>query len=189
MKAVTMLIRSPVLMKRLLLAAILFFALNLLSPFVVAEDDISDLSLDEALQNLKKEVLELNRDIFILKEDLLFPANTQVAVFLSVDVGKWFKLDSVVIEIDGRRVASHLYTEKQIDALVRGGIQRVFLGNVKNGEHEITAIYTGKDKHERDVRRAASLTFNKNEKATYLELKIIDAQKSMQPEFTITARE
>src|SRR5580698_2313090 len=43
-------------------------------------------SLDGDVQGLKKEVLDLNKDLFLLEEELLFPANTQVAVFVSLDV-------------------------------------------------------------------------------------------------------
>ena len=49
-------------------------------------------SLDQEVQALKKEVLDLNRELFVLEEDLLFPANTQVAVFVSMDVGEFFAL-------------------------------------------------------------------------------------------------
>ena len=51
--------------------------------------------LDEQVQGLKDEVLDLNRELFLLEEELLFPANTQVAVFLSMDVGEYFAIDSV----------------------------------------------------------------------------------------------
>ena len=39
---------------------------------------------------------------FLLEEELLFPANSQVAFFLSMDVGEYFALDSVNIKIDGK---------------------------------------------------------------------------------------
>ena len=82
-------------------------------------------SLDDELQALKKEILSLNRDLFILEEELLFPANTQVAVFLSMDMGEFFQLDAVTVKLNDKEVASHLYTEKQVDALIRGGMQRL----------------------------------------------------------------
>lgn len=150
---------------------------------VSAETD--EAALDTALQQLKSDVLELNRDLFILKEDLLFPANTQVAVFLSLDVGEFFSLDAVNVKLDGKHVASHLYTDKQTDALVRGGVQRLFLGNVKNGQHEIVAVFTGRGPQGRDYRRAASLNFEKAATAKYLELKIVDSTRMLQPEFSI----
>ena len=69
-------------------------------------------SLDEDVQSLKEEVLELNRDLFLLEEELLFPANSQVAFFISMDVGEYFALDSVNLKIDGKEVANYLYTER-----------------------------------------------------------------------------
>src|ERR1017187_6754823 len=67
-------------------------------------------TLDQEVQGLKKEVIDLNKDLFVLEEELLFPANTQVAVFLSMDVGTFFALDSVTIKIDNKEVANYLYT-------------------------------------------------------------------------------
>ena len=157
-----------------------------LTTTVFAKDAETDsASLDQQLQSLKKDVLELNRDLFILREELLFPANTQVAVFLSLDVGEFFALDAVSVKIDRKEVASHLYTERQLDALVRGGVQRLFLGNLKSGSHEIVAVFTGRGPKGRDFRRASSLTFEKTPSAKFLELKIVDSNKLHQPEFSI----
>ena len=77
-------------------------------------------SLDEDVQSLKKQVLDLNRDLFLLEEELLFPANSQVAFFISMDVGEYFDLDSVNLKIDGKEVANYLYTEREVSALIRG---------------------------------------------------------------------
>ena len=57
-------------------------------------------SLDTRVQDLKAEVIRLNRDLLVLEEELLFPAGTQVAVFVSMDVGKLFELESVQIKLD-----------------------------------------------------------------------------------------
>ncbi|MEL7450549.1 MAG: hypothetical protein AAFN78_15155, partial [Pseudomonadota bacterium] len=105
----------------------------------------SEAPLDTQVQDLKKEILALNRDLFILEEELLYPANTQTAVFLSMDVGEFFALDSVQLKVDGEDVVSYLYTEREIEALVRGGVQKLWLGNLKSGEHELVAFFTGKD--------------------------------------------
>ena len=93
-----------------------------------------------SVEQLKKKVIELNRDLFILEEDLLFPANTQFAVFVSLDTGKFLQLDSMKLKVDGEIVAAHLYTERQIKSLQRGGMQRLYIGNLKTGEHDITAF-------------------------------------------------
>ena len=142
-------------------------------------------SLDQDVQSLKKEVLDLNRDLFLLEEELLFPANSQVAFFISMDVGEYFDLDSVNLKIDGKEVANYLYTEREVDALLRGGVHRVHMGNLKTGDHELIAIFTGKGPHVRDYRRGATMSFNKGIGAKYLELEISDRVKKQQPEFVI----
>lgn len=142
-------------------------------------------SLDQDVQTLKKEVLDLNRDLFLLEEELLFPANSQVAFFLSMDVGEYFELDSVNIKIDGKEVANYLYTVREAEALVRGGVHRVHLANLRSGEHEVVAIFTGKGPHVRDYRRGATITIDKGIGAKYLELEITDRAKKQQPEFVI----
>lgn len=140
-------------------------------------------SLDQDTQNLKQEVLELNRDLFVLQEDLLFPANTQVAVFVSMDVGTFFNLDTVKLTVDGKQVASYLYTPREADALLQGGVQELYIGNLKVGQHELTAVFTGKGPHERDYRRATTLKLDKGIGAKYVELKISDLQRRQEPEF------
>jgi len=142
-------------------------------------------SLDTDVQSLKKEVLDLNRDLFLLEEELLFPANSQVAFFVSMDVGEYFELDSVSIKIDGKEVANYLYTAREADALVRGGVHRVHMANLKTGEHEIIAIFTGKGPNVRDYRRGATTVIDKGIGAKYLELEITDRIKKQQPEFVI----
>jgi hypothetical protein len=141
--------------------------------------------LDEDVQALKKEVLDLNRDLFLLEEELLFPANSQVAFFVSMDVGEYFELDSVQLKIDGKEVANYLYTAREVDALVRGGVHRVHMANLKTGEHELVAIFTGKGPNIRDYRRGATLVFDKGIGAKYVELEITDRVRKQQPEFII----
>lgn len=142
-------------------------------------------SLDKNVQDLKKEVLDLNRDLFLLEEELLFPANSQVAFFISMDVGEYFALDSVNLKIDGKEVANYLYTDREIDALLQGGVHRVHMANLKTGDHELIAIFTGKGPHTREYRRGATVTISKGIGAKYLELEITDRIKKQQPEFVI----
>lgn len=142
-------------------------------------------SLDEEVQSLKEEVLDLNRDLFLLEEELLFPANSQVAFFISMDVGEYFALDSVNLKIDGKEVTNYLYTERELGALLRGGVHRVHMGNLKVGDHELVAVFTGHGPNVRDYRRGATMTFNKSIGAKYLELEITDRVSKQQPEFAI----
>jgi len=142
-------------------------------------------ALDEQIQDLKQSVVDLNRDLFVLEEELLFPANTQVAVFVSMDVGSFFALDSVTLRIDNREVSNYLYTPREVAALVKGGVQRLYVGNLRAGTHELVALFSGKGPNERDYRRGASVKFEKGVGAKYLELKISDRVRSQQPEFEI----
>jgi hypothetical protein len=150
-----------------------------------AEPAADTRGLDQDIQGLKKDVVDLNKDLFVLEEELLFPANTQVAVFLSLDVGDFFALDSVQLKIDQKEVINYLYTPREVDALLKGGVQRLYVGNLKVGPHELVAFFNGKGPNERAYKRGASLRFEKGVGAKYLELKIDDRQSKLQPEFEI----
>jgi hypothetical protein len=141
--------------------------------------------LDQDIQGLKKDVVDLNRDLFILEEELLFPANTQVAVFLSMDVGDFFALDSVQLKVDQKEVINYLYTPREVEALLKGGVQRLYVGNLKVGSHELVAFFNGKGPNDRPYKRGASIHFEKGVGAKYLELKIDDRQRKLEPEFEI----
>ncbi|MFQ5635953.1 MAG: AraC family transcriptional regulator [Gammaproteobacteria bacterium] len=142
--------------------------------------------VDTQVQELKSAVLDLNRELFMLEEELLYPANTQIAVFLSMDIGEFFALDSVQLRVDGKDATNYLYTDREVEALHRGGVQRLFLGNLKIGPHEIVAFFTGVGPHGRDYRRGAMLEFDKGIGAKFVELKISDRLSKQQPEFFVT---
>jgi len=165
-----------------LLAGLLIWPLLLLA----AETDTpAESGISEDVQTLKQKVLELNRDLFLLEEELLFPSNTQVSVFLSMNVGEFFQLDSVKLKIDGKEVADYLYTDREVDALVRGGVQRIHIGNLRTGEHELVAFFIGKGPHGRDYKRGTTMTIKKGLGPKYVELKIVDQTNNYQPEFEV----
>ena len=142
-------------------------------------------TLDGRIQDVKNDVIKINRDLLVLEEELLFPASTQVALFVSMDVGKMFELDSVQVKLDDKVVASYLYTPLEVQALHRGGVQRVYLGNLKVGNHELVAFFTGKGPHERDYKRGTTVKFDKSTDPKYIELRITDSSAKLQPEFDV----
>lgn len=142
-------------------------------------------SLDSRVQQLKDEVIRLNRDLLILEEELLFPAGTQVAVFVSMDVGRLFELESVQVRLNDKVVSQHLYTPSEVAALHRGGVQRVYVGNLRTGEHRIDAFFTGRGPQQRDYKRATTLKFEKGTEPRYVELRIRDSLGKLQPEFEV----
>jgi hypothetical protein len=159
------------------------------APAAAASAPEATASLDARVQALKAEVIALNRDLLVLEEELLFPAGTQVALFVSMDVGKLFDLESVQIKLDDKVVTNYLYTPLEVQALHRGGVQRVFVGNLRAGKHVITAFFTGKGpktgEFQRDYKRGTTLEFDKGTEPRYIELRIRDKEVSLQPEFEV----
>jgi len=149
------------------------------------ETSLEEGSLDAEIEELKKEVLSLNRDLFILEEDLLFPPNTQFSIFLSIDAGALFSLDSVQIKINDKNIANHLYTVRELAALKRGGVQRLYIGNLPSGEHEIVAIFTGVGPSGRDYRRGESVVIEKTTEPQFVEFMIADDTGKEQPQFDV----
>lgn len=152
------------------------------SPLGQAQDGGNDTdSVAGSVEQLRKQVIELNRDLFILEEDLLFPASTQFAVFLSVETGEFLALDAVKLKVDDEVVASHLYTARQVDALRRGGMQRLHMGNLKTGEHEVTVFVDGIGPENRPYRKAATYQLDKGTDTATLEIRIRDRSSDYQP--------
>jgi hypothetical protein len=100
--------------------------------------------LDEQVQEIKSDVLAIAAELNQLEEKLLYPSNTQIAVFVSLADGKPFRLDSVRIEMAGTPVAHHIYTFKELEALQKGGVQRIYTGNVRSGQHQLVVSVAGK---------------------------------------------
>jgi hypothetical protein len=134
-----------------------------------------------SVEELKKQVIKLNRDLFILEEDLLFPANTQFVVYLSLSTGQFLELDSVTLKVNNEIVAAHLYTERQLEALKRGGMQRLHMGNLKTGTHEVIAIIEGIGPDKQPYKLAASAQIEKQSEVKAIEIRIEDQSSSYQP--------
>jgi len=141
--------------------------------------------INRNIQDLKNKILELNKDLFVLQEELLFSANTQVNVYLSMDAGKLFKLDSVQLKVDDKIVSNYLYTDRELKALARGGVQGLYTGNMSAGEHEITALMTGIGPNQQDYKRGVTQKVEKTDEALYIEIKIIDNTSKEQPDFEL----
>jgi hypothetical protein len=165
------------------LVILVITALSIFSVPSFAQEDSNDEALDTSIETLKKEVLSLNRDLFILEEDLLFPSNTQFSIFLSMNAGQLFNLDSVQLKIDNKSIANHLYTEQELQALKRGGVQRLHIGNLPSGEHEIIAIFTGVGPSGRDYRRGKTIVIEKSSEPQFVEFSIEDDDNKEQPVF------
>lgn len=148
-----------------------------------ALDTVKNLSRE--IQQLKSNIVDLNKDLRLMEEELLFPSSSQVSLFVSVDIGQFFTLESIKVKLDGKQVVSHIYSEKQRNALSRGGVQRLYLTNLNLGVHTLSAFFTGIGPNGRPYKRASELTFTKNKGSYYLELAIVDDFAKQAPTFVI----
>jgi hypothetical protein len=117
--------------------------------------------LDEQVQEVKSDVLSIAAELSQLEERLLYPSNTHLAVFVSLAPGETFRLDAVQVQIDGEAVAHYLYSFKELEALRKGSVQRIYTGNVATGQHEIEVSVTGKLENGKDYSRTERFAFSK----------------------------
>lgn len=142
-------------------------------------------SVSKNVQSLKKDVIALNKDLRLMEEQLLFPSSTKFSVFVSLDTGQFLTLESVKLKLDGKLVATHLYSDKQRAAMARGGIQKLYVTNLNEGKHTATAFFTGIGPNGRPYKRAENLEFEKGPGSGYLEIAITDDGKLQEPVFAI----
>lgn len=138
----------------------------------------------EKTASLEKQVMSLNADLQILEEDLLYPASSRVAVYLAMDVGKLFKLDAITVKLNGDEIAHYLYTRRELNALYRGGVQRLYVGNAPQGKNRLTAFFYGIGPHGREYKRAATVNFKHSFEPMYVKLNVTDSVSAQQPEFS-----
>jgi len=117
--------------------------------------------LDEQVQEIKSDVLEIAAELGRLEENLLYPSNTQVAVFVALAPQDPSRVDAVRVQIDGQLVAHYIYSFKELDALRRGGVQRLYVGNLPTGEHKIDVQVDGKAHGGADFSHTGQFTFSK----------------------------
>jgi hypothetical protein len=136
---------------------------------------------DEELRAINQELLELDRDLRLAEEDLLFPADTRVTVFLSIDTGSTFTLSSVQLKLDNIMVASHVYGPTELRALQRGGAQRLYVGSLRGGIHPLTLFFTGSGADGQEYRRGTTVKIDKTRGARILEFQIRDPERTRRP--------
>lgn len=141
--------------------------------------------LAKQLQELKIEAAVLNKDLKLMEEKLLFPSSTRLTVFVSAGSGQFFTLEAVKLKLDSTLVATHLYSEKQYKAMLRGGIHQLYMTNVNNGYHEATVFFTGIGPDGQPFKRAETHVFEKGEGSEYLEIRMGDNEDLQEPKFQI----
>jgi len=118
--------------------------------------------LDEQVQEIKGDALSISAELAKLEEKLLYPSNTEVSLFVSLKTGEIFRLDSVDIQVDGKPVTHYLYTLKELEALRKGGVQKIYTGNIRTGDHELDVQVSGKTSGGADFKRSGHFTMSKD---------------------------
>jgi len=137
--------------------------------------------LDEQVQEIKSDVLGIAAELNRLEEKLLYPSNTHVAVFVAMDKGNSLRLDAVRIQVDGELAAHHIYSHKELEALRKGGVQRIYIGNVATGEHKLEVVVDGKLEGGADFSRTERFTFSKEVKPRLLGLTLAGPRSGNNP--------
>ena len=137
--------------------------------------------LDDQVQEIKSDVLGIGQELNRLEEKLLYPSGTQVSIFITVAKGDQMRLDAVGLQIDGQLVAHHIYSFKELEALRKGGVQRLYIGNVATGEHKLEVVVDGKLEGNADFSRAQSFTFSKEVKPRLLGLTLAGPRSGNTP--------
>ncbi len=132
-------------------------------------------SLDEQVQEIKTDTLSIATQMRLLEDKLLYPSTTQVAVFVSLDKTAKYRPDSMEIQLDGKPVTHHLYTSKEVEALQKGGVQRIYTGNIKSGEHALLVLLTGKNAGGSDFERKENFKFSKDAGPKTVEIRLVNA--------------
>ena len=133
--------------------------------------------LDEQVQEIKGDVLGIAAELYQLEEKLLYPSDTQVAVFIALAEDEEFCLDTVEIRIGGQPVANHLYTFQELEALRKGGVQRLYSGNINTGDHDLQVTLAGKSKGGSDFHKTENFTVSKDVGPKIVEITL--AEKSL----------
>ena len=120
--------------------------------------------LDEQVQEVKSDVLSISQELSRLEEKLLYPSGTQVAIFVALAKGDQMRLDSVRLQIDGQLATQHIYSAKELEALRKGGVQRIYVGNVATGDHQLEVLVDGKLEDGGDFTRTEHFNFRKEVK-------------------------
>jgi len=137
--------------------------------------------LDEQVQELKSDVLAMSAELRQLEEKLLYPSGTQVAIFVALSQGDTMRLDAVRLQIDGALVAHYIYSAKELEALRKGGVQRIYVGNVTTGEHRLDVLVDGKVEGGDDFSQSEQFTFRKEVKPKLVELTLAGPRSGIPP--------
>lgn len=162
---------------------VLVITLFWLNPLQIAY--AQELKPAQEAEALKQEIIELNRELYQFEQNLLHPVDSQLSVFLAVAPETGFALDSIELQLDEVLVSSYLYQGKELEALKKGGIQRLYIGSLADGKHKLTARFNGQGSNSRYFRRKKAMKFVKKKNAKHIQLIVTEDKRTGEPLFKV----
>ncbi|MDH5230172.1 MAG: hypothetical protein OEZ58_00690 [Gammaproteobacteria bacterium] len=159
--------------------------LVLSSSLALAKPAVSAEAIEKQIEDLKQVILNLSKDADVMQQQVLYPPNVRVKVFVSMDSGQLFELKWVKLELDGKLVSSYMYSEMELEGLKAGAMHELFLGSYKPGKHELVATFNGVGPRGKPYERMTRHQFEKTREEMNIELKIADSASTRQPEFLV----
>src|SRR5260370_27252170 len=95
--------------------------------------------------------------------------------------GDSMRLGAVWHKIDGQLVAHYIYSAKELQALRKGGVQRIYVGNVATGDHKLEVLVDGKLAGGADFSRTGEFTFRKEVKPKLVGLTLAGTRSGTTP--------
>jgi hypothetical protein len=141
--------------------------------------------LKKQAQQLKSDILSLSQDLAVLEEALLYPPDVKFGVFLSLTERTRFKLDSIELFVDDTLVSSHLYQPGDLQSLLNGGLQQLYMGSVAPGKHKLTASFNGQGRTGGYFKRKKALNFDKTNEARFIQLIVAESPTTGEPIFKV----
>lgn len=167
--------------------ALLIGVSMMVAPTILIAQDMQSFSereeleaIDEHVQALKSEVIQINHELSLLEEKLLYPSTTQITVFVSSRSA--FAVDSVQLTLNNEIVSNHIYTFRELEALQKGGVQRLYTGNVASGDHQIGVVIRGHSEGKL-IEKIVVHNFKKEIDPKFIELQITGTER--QPEISL----
>lgn len=141
--------------------------------------------LDREMQAIKSEILAINREILALQEVSVYPAARQMVVMVTVAERSSAAPERVTVKLDGEMLGDHVYSPQERQALLNGGVHRLYTGVLEDGEHRLEAVVTGAGVDGETVSAASGATFDKKPGRAFLELRLSSRQEGREAVLTI----
>jgi len=128
---------------------------------------------------------KIKNEITELQEILFKPEKSQLAILVSVNTKSEFKLESISFYLDAKKTKTYLYTERESNALVSNAMQKIYVGNISEGEHTIKAEFSAIGVNKKIYNISTTSKFTKTNTTKFVELKISKSEQQDLPVLNI----